>query len=123
MKALSVVERAGRLITSGTKTLEIRHWSPEELPLLNLAIIQNSRRLTPDDPIDPDGQLVAVVDVRNVREWKEDDPGAPGSTWERGWLAWELDNIRVVENGPKVPAERRIFSIDSKIADLTIRRP
>ena len=73
IKALSVVEMPGTAIACGRKTLEIRHWRPGELPLLDLVIVQNKRRLTSSDPVDPEGKVVAIVDVRNVRDWKEDD--------------------------------------------------
>jgi hypothetical protein len=90
MKALSLVEGAGELIASGEKTLEIRRWKPEELPLRDLAIVENGRRLTRDEPFDPDGRVVAVVDVTGVRAWRPEDAEAAQSTWEEGWLAWEL---------------------------------
>ncbi len=70
--------------------LEIRRWKPEELPLRDLAIVENGRRLTRDEPFDPDGRVVAVVDVTGVRAWRPEDAEAAQSTWEEGWLAWEL---------------------------------
>jgi hypothetical protein len=113
MKALSVVEMPGEAIASGRKTLEVRHWRPAELPLIDLVIVQNSRRLTAGDPIDPDGKVVAVVDVRRIREWREEDLDAScSSTWEPGWWAWELENVRRVVDGPIVPAKRGIYDID-----------
>ncbi|HAE37781.1 MAG TPA: ASCH domain-containing protein [Candidatus Riflebacteria bacterium] len=119
MKALSVVEMPGTAIACGRKTLEIRHWRPGELPLLNLLIVQNKRRLTTSDPVDPEGKVVAIVDVRNIRDWKEDDLEAScSSTWEPGWLAWELENVRRVIDGPRVPAMRRIYDVDLYIDDL-----
>ena len=119
MKALSVVEMPGTAISSGRKTLEIRHWHAEQLPLLDLVIVQNRRRLTTSDPIDPDGRVVAIVDVRNIRDWKKDDLEAScSSAWEPGWLAWELENVRRVIDGPRVPAMRRIYDVDLSINDL-----
>ncbi|MDA3872730.1 MAG: hypothetical protein PF795_02080 [Kiritimatiellae bacterium] len=61
MKALSVIEMPGRAIASGKKTLEVRRWRPESLPLIDLVIVQNKRRLTVEDPIDQEGRVVAVV--------------------------------------------------------------
>lgn len=68
MRALSVIEKAGIAIASGKQSLEMRRWEP--LPLIDLAIVQNGRRLTDEVPMDPDGQVVAVVDVRRVRPAK-----------------------------------------------------
>lgn len=123
MKALSVVEKAGKLISTGTKTLEIRSWEADGLPLLDLAIVQNSRRLTKDDPVDADGQIVAVVNVRKIRKWKKEDAEASCSIWEDGWLAWELANIRQVIDGPKIPAKRRIYEIRTDLSDLKLLAP
>ena len=119
MKALSVVEMPGTAIACGKKTLEVRHWRPEKLPLLDLVIVQNKRRLTTSDPVDPEGKVVAIVDVKNIRDWRENDLEAScSSTWESGWLAWELENVRRVIDGPEVPAMRRIYDVDLYIDDL-----
>ena len=70
--ALSVIAPAGDLIRSGKKTLEIRQWAPETLPLRNLVIIQNTKRLSRDGlHEDPEGKVMALVDVDSVEEWKE----------------------------------------------------
>ncbi len=118
MKALSVVTKAGQLISSGKKTLEIRSWRPNECPIKDLAIVQNERRLTREDPVDANGVVVAIVDVLKIREWKKEDAEASCSEWEEGWLAWELTNIREVVDGPAVPAERRIYEIKTSIEEL-----
>jgi len=121
MHALSVVTRAGELIVSGRKTLEIRSWRPDTLPLLDLAIVQNKRRLTRSDPYDPDGQIVAVVDIHRIRDWLPEDAAASCSQWEPGWLAWELENIRIVANAPSAPAKRRIYHIESRLVDFSFK--
>ncbi|QQE11785.1 ASCH domain-containing protein [Planctomycetota bacterium] len=112
MKALSVVTHAGELICSGKKTLEIRRWLPEEIPLIDLAIVQNQHRLSMERPTDEEGMVVAVVDVCCVREWDREDAESACSQWDSGWYAWELENIRVVRGKFKAPAKRRIYSID-----------
>lgn len=123
MNALSVIEVAGEAISSGRKNLEIRHWQPESLPLIDLLIVQNKRRLTVADPTDLDGRIVAVVDVRRIRDWKKDDLDASCSeNWEPGWLAWELTNVRRIIDGPVVPAKRRLYNLDLSIADLQTER-
>ncbi len=120
MKALSVVQKAGKLISSGEKTLEIRKWKLDELPLVNLAIVQNKRRLTKEDPIDPNGSVVAVVDVTHIRKWTPEDAEETCSEWEEGWLAWELKNVRKVTSPLAAPAKRKIYEIECNLEDLLI---
>jgi hypothetical protein len=40
-QALSIVAPNGGRIAQGLKTLEIRSWQPEYLPLKNLVIVEN----------------------------------------------------------------------------------
>ena len=112
--ALSVVEPAGDLIRSGRKHLEVRRWKPAVLPLRDLVIVQNTRRLSSTGlREDPDGRAVALVDVGGVREWRKEDVDAAGAThWEAGWFAWELENIRAIDHSVAVPARLRIYEID-----------
>ena len=81
--ALSVVAPAGDHIRSGKKTLEIRSWKPDSIPLLNLVIVQNQILLGRNGVMeDPHGKAVALVDVTAVTDWKEDELGmACGSYW------------------------------------------
>ena len=122
MLALSLVESGGEMIAAGRKTLEIRRWKPAEVPLRNLVIVENGRSLTKAEPFDPAGRVVAVVDVTAVREWRREDAEAAQSIWEEGWLAWELENVRRVLNGPTVPAKRRIYSIECPLSALVLER-
>ena len=112
--ALSVVAPAGDLIRAGRKRLEIRQWKPAALPLNNLVIVQNRQRLSSAGlREDPEGTIVALVDVVTVREWrKEDLAAACAESWEEGWLAWELQNVRPINRCGKVPARLRIYEID-----------
>ena len=112
--ALSVVAPAGDLIRAGRKRLEIRQWKPATLPLNNLVIVQNQHRLSSTGLCeDPAGIIVALVDVVTVREWrKEDLAAACAETWEDGWLAWELQNVRPLDRRGMVPARLRIYEID-----------
>jgi hypothetical protein len=113
LKALSVVHPWGDLITSGRKTLEIRSWRPDELPIENLLIVQNTRRLTLPGETDPDGQAVALVTVRNVRPWAPDETEAAGTeSYESGLLAWELENVRALPRRFRALAARRIYELD-----------
>ncbi|QIF02789.1 ASCH domain-containing protein [Roseimicrobium sp. ORNL1] len=112
--AISVVAPAGDWIRAGKKTLEIRRWQPEELPLRNLVIVQNHIRLGSDGTTeDPAGMAVALVDVESVEAWREDEiEPACASYWEPGWLAWRLVNVRPIEPPLPCPARLRIYSVE-----------
>lgn len=111
--ALSVVEPAGDRIRAGLKTLEIRRWKPEHLPLRDLLIVQNKVRLSSTGPVeDANGTAVAIVDVVDVREWQPEEVGASCATrWEAGWLAWELQNIRPFQTVHPIPARLRLYTV------------
>jgi hypothetical protein len=114
-RALSMVEPAGQLIRSGRKTIEVRQWKPEAgLPLFDLLIIQNKKRLSRNGVgADPDGVAVALVDVVKIRKWEARDlEAACGETFEEGWLAWELQNVRPLDYPLPVPACLRIYKVD-----------
>lgn len=111
--ALSVVKPAGQKIGSGLKTVEVRRWRPPFLPLRDLVIVENSRRLSPDFPEESDGVVVALVDVVSVEDWKRDDyEAAAASYWEPGWLGWKLDNVRRVAPGVAAPARLGIYELE-----------
>ena len=112
-QALSVVSPAGSRIRSGRKTIEVRRWRPEVLPLRDLLIVQNGRRLGEEDPEDAAGSVVAMVDVVAVREWREEDvEKAAATAFESGWLAWELENIRPTAYNQFVPAKLGIYEVE-----------
>ncbi|ENQ1533089.1 ASCH domain-containing protein [Vibrio parahaemolyticus] len=73
MKALSVVQPWGSLIAKGTKSLEIRSWSPEKLPMHDIALVQNEVRLTANGQEDPNGIVVAIIDIVGCRYWDRSD--------------------------------------------------
>jgi len=112
--ALSVVFPAGEQIRSGEKSLEIRRWSPESIPLRDLVIVQNKVRLSRSGITDdPCGEAVAIVDVESVEEWKEDEVNeACASCWEPGWTAWRLSNIRPLCLDERFPARLRIYAVE-----------
>lgn len=112
--ALSVVAPAGDWIRSGRKTLEIRRWSPDSIPLRDLVIVQNQIRLSGDGMTeDPDGEAVAIVDVESVEEWKENEINEACATyWESGWKAWRLTNLRPLHLDGRYPARLKIYPID-----------
>ena len=72
--ALSVIKPYGQLINSGKKTIEVRQWQPDTLPIFDLVIIENSIKLSSTGvSYDPEGVVVAMVDIRTTREWVEND--------------------------------------------------
>lgn len=46
--AISIVAPSGSYIAEGIKTLEIRSWRPNELPLKDLVIVENAHDLNQD---------------------------------------------------------------------------
>jgi hypothetical protein len=110
--ALSIVAPWGAEIAEGRKTLEIRSWQPDTLPLEHLLIVENGRRLTLPGDTDPEGRAVAVVRVADVHPWTPEEAAAACSTYEPGWLAWTLENIRPIRRPFPVVARRRIYPLD-----------
>ncbi len=124
-KALSVVVPAGDNIRAGRKTLEIRNWEPEELPLRNLVIIQNHVRLSSSGiQDDADGEAVAIVDVEAVMDWQEEElEAACAGYWEPGWKAWRLSNVRPLQLEERFPARLRIYNVDLPDLEISTREP
>lgn len=118
--ALSVVAPAGDRIRSGLKTLEIRSWRPDALPLRDLLIVQNNVRLSREGITeDPGGKIVAMIDIESVEEWREEELAAScARKWEPGWLAWRITNVRPVDYPDEVPARLRIYHLSLRSADL-----
>ncbi|WP_330961012.1 ASCH domain-containing protein [Photobacterium sp. 53610] len=73
MKAFSVVSPWGNIIANGQKTLEIRSWQPDTLPMKNIALVQNEIRLTQAGQIDPNGEVVAIVDIVGCKSWVQSE--------------------------------------------------
>ncbi len=112
--ALSIVAPGGDHIRSGKKTLEIRKWQPDTVPLRDLLIVQNSIRLSRSGTAeDPHGITVALVDIAAVTEWRKEDLQAScGSNWEPGWFAWKITNVRPFPCATTVPAKLRIYEVE-----------
>ncbi|HFQ5259050.1 TPA: hypothetical protein ACGUXQ_004290 [Vibrio vulnificus] len=124
MKALSVVEPWGTMIANGLKSLEIRSWSPELLPMLNVALVQNNTRLTRDGDEDVDGRVVAIVDIVSSGPWVKEDckhSGCDESEFEEGWLAWKLKNIRKLDNPVSAIAKRKFYDLTDSEA-IAVKR-
>jgi hypothetical protein len=110
--ALSIVYPAATKIADGRKTLEIRSWKPPVVPLRNLLIVENHRRLDRDGDIDPEGLAVALVDIEQVREWTPEDAQRDGHQFVSGYFAWVIRNVRPLAQPVRVPARRMIYQID-----------
>ena len=116
MKALSVVEPWGDMIANRKKTLELRSWKPEITPMRDVALVQNSIRLTAAGQEDPNGYVVAIIDIINCKPWVQSDSELAGcheSEFENGWLAWEIANVRKMERPVKVIAKRKLYELSS----------
>jgi len=109
--ALSIVYPAATKIATGQKTLEIRSWKPPRLPLLNLLIVENHRRLERDGDSDAEGLAVALIDIIDARDWSEEDARHDGHIFSTGYHAWVIANVRVVDEPFCVPAERLIYPV------------
>lgn len=111
-QALSIVEPSGSLIAQGVKTLEIRSWKPEYLPLKNLVIVENKNYLNHDDDQER-GLAVAIIDIESIHAWQEGEVElACASTWSEGYFAWVITNIRRIEPPIKTLAKRKLYLID-----------
>lgn len=121
-QTLSVVNPAGTRIAKGLKTIEVRQWKPDKLPLKNLLIVQNEQRLSSSGLTeDPNGVVVAIVDIIACTEWSEDLLKAScASYWEAGWIAWHIKNVRPINIPIAVPAKLRIYEAFLDIDPLSI---
>lgn len=112
MLALSIVSPHGWNIATGRKTIEVRSWRPETLPLKDLLIVENHIYLTQDNPTDPKGIALALVDVIEAHEWSESEVEAACSNgWQPGYWAWSLSNIRPVLKPFGVAAKRKLYEV------------
>lgn len=123
LKAISVVEPWGTMIADGIKSLEIRGWAPEQLPVQNIALVQNNKRLTKNGDED-DGEVVAIIDIVSCAPWVKEDckfSGCDESEFEEGWLAWKLKNIRKLDNPVSAIAKRKFYYLSDSEA-IAVKR-
>jgi hypothetical protein len=114
--ALSIVSPAGNKIASKEKTIEIRKWKPSIVPLENLLIIQNKNYLSDKLPEDNNGKAVALVDVYEITLWEERHfKQSCASSFEEGYFAWHLTNIRKVTCSLPLTAKRKIYTLEAKL--------
>jgi hypothetical protein len=119
--ALSIVHPAATKIATGQKTLEIRSWKPPTVPLLNLLIVENHRRLDRDGDVDPEGMAVALIDIIEVRDWKEEEARRDGNTFAAGYFAWVIANVRPIQPPFRAQAERMIYRVTAPDGAMELR--
>ncbi|MGD9540627.1 ASCH domain-containing protein [Methylocystis sp.] len=111
IKAISVVRPGGSLIAAGKKTLEVRRWHPLLQLGENLLVVENNRFLKGED--EDQGAAVAIVRVTAVRPFcKFDMALACASSFEEGWLAWVLSDVRSLAFPIPVAARRKIYEVE-----------
>lgn len=110
--ALSIVAPNGSRIAHGIKTLEVRSWTPEQLPLKDVVIVENQHYLNHNGD-EEQGVAVAVADILAAHPWRKDEFEAACATyWAEGYFAWVLDNVRPIDPPIAVPARRKIYLIE-----------
>ena len=99
-------------IAQGSKTLEVRSWQPEQLPLKDIVIVENQNYLTQDGDEEP-GLAVAIADILAVHPWRKDElEAACAGYWAEGYFAWEISNVRPISPLAAVMAKRKIYFIE-----------
>lgn len=115
MKALSVVHPAGTQIACGLKTLEIRRWQPEVQAGEEILLVENENFLTMDGQ-EESGIALAVITLGEIRAFRREDiPQACASSYEDGWLAWEIKTIKKIDNPFSIRAARKLYEIDDTV--------
>lgn len=121
--AISIVAPNGTRIAKGEKTIEVRSWLPTIQLGSDLLVVENKDFLRDEGATDPNGKPVAIVQIKNVREYLETDiPAAKASRWESGYYSWELENVRPIVSDKSVLAARGIYEIEMPPI-LEIKRP
>jgi hypothetical protein len=119
LKALSVISPWGDKIANKEKRLEIRKWRPETLPLKDIAIVQNKNRLSKDKIEDPEGHIVAIVDIVSCKPWTINNciPAVCNeSDFSPNLFAWEITNIRKPSTLIKATAKRKFYELSNEEA-------
>ncbi|MDF3836009.1 ASCH domain-containing protein [Cupriavidus basilensis] len=111
-QALSIVKPAVEDILAGRKLVEIRSWAPPKIPLVDLVLVQNTVYLRQDGQEDPDGVVLALVDVVGVHDWTPDEARSQGKQWCAGYVCWELTNVRAIDPPVQCIAKRGIYALE-----------
>ena len=99
--ALSIVAPNGKRIANKLKTIEVRKWIPDQLPLRDLVIVENQNYLLNEGDED-EGAAVVLVDIESVHEWQPHEFNeACANYWEEGYWAWVISNVRPIHTPQK----------------------
>lgn len=110
--ALSIVAPNGIRIAQGLKTLEVRSWAPDFLPIRNLLIVENDHFLTQHDATEW-GRAVAWVDIESIHPWQAHEvEAACASAWSEGYFAWVISHVRPLNESVRVLAKRKLYKLD-----------
>ena len=112
MQALSIVHPAATRIVEGQKVIEIRSWLPPVLPLCDLLIVENQRRLESAGDIDPHGLALAIVDIVSAHPWTPSEAARDGHQYSAGYFAWVIQNVRPIPKPFPVVAAKGIYAVD-----------
>ena len=92
--------------------MEIRSWRPEQLPLKDFMIVQNTRYLL-EESDEQQGEAVAIVNIEAIHAWKPEEVElAYANVWEAGYWAWEISEVRPILPRQVVVAKRKIYDIN-----------
>lgn len=109
--ALSIVAPNAERIVHGLKTLEVRSWQPEKLPLKDVVIVENQNFLL-NEGDEEMGHAIALVDIESIHLWQSDEVSAAcASYWAEGYFAWVISNVRPFKKPIDVVAKRKLYKI------------
>ncbi|EAA4385184.1 ASCH domain-containing protein [Salmonella enterica subsp. enterica serovar Enteritidis] len=116
-QAISILTPAVENIINGSKSIEIRSWYPETMPLKNVILVQNDKYLKNQSDIDH-GMAMAIVDFVSVRNWsyedylKQNQETTLNKPWSPGYYVWEIKNVRILKKSVPCVARKGIYTID-----------
>ncbi len=116
--ALSVVAPSAERIVQGLKTLEIRSWQPQTIPLKNLVIVENQHFLRNEGEQEI-GRALALVDIESIHVWQADEiEAACASYWAEGYFAWTMSNVRPFSQPVVCLAQRKLYTLELDLEGL-----
>lgn len=119
-QAISILNPAVENIINGSKSIEIRSWKPDTIPLKNVVLVQNEKYLKNQHDLDC-GVALAVVDFVSVREWsyeeflKQNANTTLNKKWTPGYFIWEIENVRPLKKTVDCIAKKGIYLLELDI--------
>lgn len=111
-QVLSIVAPSAERIVQGIKTLEVRSWQPEKLPLKDLVIVENTHFLN-NDGDEEMGKVVALIDIESVHPWLAQEIDAACATdWADEYFAWVISNVRPLMQPIEGIAKRKLYRLE-----------